>query len=418
MSLSESRLSLFASKLVAARWAVAALSISTLFVAPESLAQDPQPGEHDAPASVLVDAPAGAILPALPGPFAVGTQTTEWVDEHRADPFAPSPERRRVIAQLWYPALSTFHHPRAEYVEEAVGAFYDANLSLREGTLASLPTRAHVNAPPLYHAGGWPVVLFSTGLGVNHHLYTVLLEGLASEGFVVVALDHPYDAAVIELADGTVIQAPAPPTTQEEALAFVEERLQARVADVAFVLAQLPRLNDRLWHVMNLKRVGMFGHSLGGATAILSMLQDTRIAACVNMDGTVFDFSAQAGTSGRPLMLMSAEGHDMTNDPTWADLWSSMNGPRWELRLAQSAHLTYSDLAPLVEILDLARVLPPEVIAAYVGTVNGPRASSVQLAYLTAFFRETLTHRPSPLLRGPSSRYPEMQWLASSDVER
>jgi predicted dienelactone hydrolase len=50
---------------------------------------------------------------------------------------------------------------------------------------------ATADAIPLARRGGWPVVLFPPGFGVERELYAGLAEDLASHGYVVLAIDHP-----------------------------------------------------------------------------------------------------------------------------------------------------------------------------------------------------------------------------------
>ena len=64
---------------------------------------------------------------------------------------------------------------------------------------------ATADAAPLTRRGGWPVVLFSPGFGVERELYAGLVEDLASHGYVVVAIDHPHDASIVEFPDGHVV---------------------------------------------------------------------------------------------------------------------------------------------------------------------------------------------------------------------
>ncbi|KAH0140936.1 hypothetical protein KCU67_g14693, partial [Aureobasidium melanogenum] len=51
----------------------------------------------------------------------------------------------------------------------------------------------------------------------------------------------------------------------------------------------------------------MMGHSLGGATAAPAMLADNRIAAAVNLDGTMFGDVLNEGLRS-PFMIMSHQG--------------------------------------------------------------------------------------------------------------
>jgi pimeloyl-ACP methyl ester carboxylesterase len=157
----------------------------------------------------------------------------------------------------------------------------------------------------------------------------------------------------------------------------------------------------------------MFGHSMGGDTAAETMAQDRRIDAGVDLDGSI---SGPVATTGldRPFMLMANATHDRDNDPSWERLWSHLRGWRRMLQLSDSAHLTYTDLPPIVRQLEKAVPLSPEVVAqleATVGAIPARRAVAVQRAYLGAFFDRHLRHRDGHLLSGPSARFPEISFV-------
>ena len=97
-------------------------------------------------------------------------------------------------------------------------------------------------------------------------VYTSLAAGLASHGYVVLTLDHPYEAALTTLSTGEVV------TTIEKFLPddpdrikFMENRLDVRVADVKFVLDQVAKRTssaDRFFSALDPDRLGIAGHSL------------------------------------------------------------------------------------------------------------------------------------------------------------
>ena len=59
---------------------------------------------------------------------------------------------------------------------------------------AESKTHARVGVP--VKQGKHPVVLFSPGLGFSRFLNTALLEDLASQGYLVVAMDHTHESPV------------------------------------------------------------------------------------------------------------------------------------------------------------------------------------------------------------------------------
>lgn len=341
----------------------------------------------------------GIELPALPGRYDVGTLTRELTDRHRMDPFAPAPRRRSVMVQLWYPATDVDRTAPAPYMTPALAAFEENASGLPAGTLSAIRTHAHVDAPPRRARGGWPVVLFSPGSGSSRSLYTTMVEDLASQGFVVVAIDHPYDADAVEFPGGQLVLRSQPPDSVQTNAAAVAVRAE----DTSFVLDELSMLDGRLRGTMNLRRVGMFGHSMGGATAAAAMRTDPRLAAGLDLDGTLYGPVVDAGLS-RPFLLMSSAAHDRSNDGTWAAFWSHLRGWRRDLKVAGSGHLTYSDVAPLSGPLHLASIFPPELT----GTIDGDRAVQIEQTYLTAYFDRFLRSAPVPLLDGPDPTFPEV----------
>src|SRR5207247_10143502 len=55
---------------------------------------------------------------------------------------------------------------------------------------------------PITEGGPFPVVLLEHGSSVVPAIYTVLDEGLASSGFIVIATNHPPDSLISVFPDG------------------------------------------------------------------------------------------------------------------------------------------------------------------------------------------------------------------------
>ncbi len=169
-------------------------------------------------------------LQALPGPYPVGTISLELIDHSRIDPYAPTPQPRALMVSLFYP--TTDIHPQfAPYLPTALAAVSDKYLSLPAGFLESLQTQAHLNAR-LKEIPDIPMILFSPGLSGIREEYTTLLEGLASYGYLFIAMDHTYDGILVEFPDGTIIQG-------NPSLAPDQENVDVRTKDSMFVIDQL-----------------------------------------------------------------------------------------------------------------------------------------------------------------------------------
>jgi predicted dienelactone hydrolase len=365
---------------------------------------------------------AQALRPSLPPPIGadrVGVVPLHLVDRSRPDPWVPAQPVRELMVSLWYPARRVHGYPLAPWLPPAAWARFEQDSGLPPGVLQVPLTHGRVDAPVDRQHGGRPVVLYSPGLGGNRDSSTVLVEQLVSRGYVVVTIDHPHDASQVEFPDGRVEVPAMPPLTPEVAARAVT----VRVADTRFVLDQLVTVNAGgnpdaehrplpagLRGALKLSRVGMFGHSLGGATAAQAMFEDRRIDAGINLDGTLFGPVVNAGLD-RPFMLVGSQEHGRDNDPTWAQFWANLRGWRLNLRLAGSAHNSFIDVQVLLPQAAGALNLPPDAVRELIGTIDPQRSVANQRAYVTAFFDLHLRHRDNHLLDHPSPRFPEMQFV-------
>lgn len=230
---------------------------------------------------------------------------------------------------------------------------------------------------------------------------------LSSTGYIVVTIDHPYDAGIVTFPDNTTILA-ANITTDTQ----IVYDLDVRVKDVSFVLDQLhrPSVISKLIPGrtcgLDTSKVGIYGHSFGGATAAEDMLSDPRLIGGINMDGTFFGSVINRGLN-KPFMIMAHEGKNLTTDATWAALWPKLKGFRREFMISGSTHGTYTDLAEAADLMGLRERFPTEV-AALLGSIEGERAQQVIGAYTSRFFDFVLKGKKSELLDSSSVEFPEV----------
>lgn len=88
----------------------------------------------------------------------------------------------------------------------------------------------------------------------------------------------------------------------------------------------------------------MYGHSLGGATAIAAVEKDSRLSGGADMDGTLFLIDQDIY---KLAILFGREYHNRSTDTSWADAWGHFKGWKQELDLSSSRHFTCSGV-PLV----------------------------------------------------------------------
>ena len=352
---------------------------------------------------------AATVFPQPTGPYEVGISTMKLVDEARLDTFAPDNRTRAVMVSAFYPVKkpSACYPTRVvDYMPPATAAFLESTYGLPNGTLGSLGIHACRLGTPI--SEDYPVVLFSPGLGGSRLFYQAIAQQVASTGYIVVLLDHTYETNIIEFPDGSVVLGLNISTEAQ-----IERTLEARTLDASFTIDQLSRTSVARSLVpgsnrgLNVRRVGMFGHSLGGATAASTMHNDTRVAGGLNMDGNFWGSVVNQGLT-RPFLLFGGQNHTQLN---WATVWPRLLGWKRLLSLAESQHLTFIDVPYLLKISGLAADLLPPEYASLLGTIDGARAFDIITSYVTAFMDFVLKGFEAECLRNPCSEYPEISFV-------
>jgi pimeloyl-ACP methyl ester carboxylesterase len=277
------------------------------------------------------------------GTYGVGRTTFRWVDPNREEVLTPaSTDHRNVVAHVWYPAEPN-SLPPATYVPDHV----DLRRVFRgpEGRAWPQVRPAAAADAPVIRNEQFPVVMFSPGNQMLSALYSFLLEELASRGYIVVGIDHSFDVRAVRLADSSIVTFAAgawpkagrpdgpTPNSSDPSARFYRERVAVRTADIAFALDQLQRpalgqLNGRL----DLSKIAVVGHSIGGVAAGEACRLDRRFIACINLDGSTVEGPFYADVDG----WRSSATYLMLTKPFRPsdDLLKSWNSSRelWEQR--------------------------------------------------------------------------------------
>lgn len=345
-------------------------------------------------------------LPTPTGRNAVGTVALHLIDRSRWDPLAPKRQRRQLMVQVWYPAGSPRGGSGAAYVEPRVAQVIDREFD-KPGALEAVRTHAYVNAPLAKAMRPFPVILYSHGYGSWRNASTALVEELVSRGFVVVTIDHSYDALAVEFPNGTIAHFhsrradPAKIVRMSQWDAFFAPQLIVRVADVRFVLDALTSLNRgqnpdaehralpaHLAGALDLSRIGMFGHSLGGTTTIAVMRQDRRVRAGLLMDSPIPKTARSTGFD-RSVMLIRSQNMTVGKFivPSWQAFSTHLTDWHREILMPGTDHNDFTDLALIARHFNFSQALRS---ALQLGPIDAQRALNLERSYLTTFFSRTL----------------------------
>lgn len=235
-------------------------------------------------------------LPQVTGEYQVASVSYTYMDKNRIEQFTGTGENRVVNVGFWYPD----------------------------------------NAD-----GTYPLVVFSHGAyGINESNASTYTE-LASHGYVVCSIDHPYHSFYTASVDGTVVlvnseymqevnNANKGVYTIEENYGLIQKWMKLRTDDMNFVidtiLEKAKTGSENVYQLVNTEKIGVFGHSMGGAASVSLGRERDDIGAVVNIDAPLFselvynretdDFAASGQPYTTPLL-------NMYSDSVWVQLNSN-----------------------------------------------------------------------------------------------
>jgi pimeloyl-ACP methyl ester carboxylesterase len=196
-------------------------------------------------------------------------------------------------------------------------------------------THSHVNARPVPDLQ-FPIILLSHGWQGTRSEYTTLAEDLASQGYAVFGVDHPY-MGWVALPNGKVTAA------AEDQFRSPTEIMEYYGRDLQFAIEQIAKLNvsDRdkvLARRLDLSRIAAIGHSSGFSAVSTACRHDQRIKACINVDAPGFNTALLAGLH-QPLLWIRLE----RAGPVPADFLDTTTATIYELQIKGANHGSVED---------------------------------------------------------------------------
>jgi predicted dienelactone hydrolase len=359
-------------------------------------------------------------IPVPSGPYQVGTTIYELTDDSRRELYSGKDEARRFQIQVWYPSEADASAERAPWMSHAeifapaIAAYIDLpSFFLDHLTLVEMPAYKASKVAPTNE--GYPVILFSHGWnGFNAQNTGQALE-LASHGYIVIGVQHTYGAIVTVFEDGTVahnnpsaLPAGAP---DEEYEAAARKLADQWAGDLGFTLDFMESKNnnpdDSLFRLLDLARIGVYGHSMGGGAAIQFCGTDARCKALLGMDPFMRPVSDQVLENGvtQPAFFMFsqrwADDVNSRNNELFKGFFPNVKEPLGVISIDGTAHYDFSDLpllSPLTPQLGLK------------GPISGKRVTAIIDDYLLSFFEMTLRNEATTRFDASSTDYPEVRF--------
>jgi len=318
-------------------------------------------------------------LPTPSGAYSVGTKIFEWIDESRDEWFTEDKDdKRRIVVQVWYPSEDTNAAPvpyllSADKWLPALSDILEIPQFLFDH-LRDIGTHSVLNAPVNKKVESTPLVLFSHGIWGMRFQNTAQFEALASRGYIVASVDHAYDASLTLFKDGTIADFRSGyegELSEEEFWALRNAQLQTRVSDIRFMIDTIgvkQLKGGELWSVVDMERIGVFGHSYGGATSLIASVQDERIDAAIALDGWMIPVPLDVIDRGsdKPFYYIGRESWPDPLNYQQLNKFLKRSSNQSTLFLTGTEHFDFSDtplFSPYLQTFGLSGVIPAKELA-------------------------------------------------------
>ncbi|MHC4106200.1 MAG: alpha/beta hydrolase family protein, partial [Planctomycetota bacterium] len=381
-------------------------------------------------------------LPKPTGPYSVGCTHLYFIDKSRSESFTSDHnDFRQIWARIWYPATLPGEEDPMSYMEKdaarALARWWGLPFFVFDG-FALVKTHSYLDASIFLNSRPFPIIFFNHGYQVAPHLYTVMMEELASQGYVVFSVGHAYETPFFRKPDGEYIlfnpqnkkrqlrlqegfdpvreqimyDFPKTNNWQERDSLYKElfrlspyynESVRIWAEDVSSLINQIDIINKEAGFFagkLDPDRIGVAGHSFGGAAAGQATLIDPRIKAGMNIDGLQNGDLVKDNLT-RPFMFMASHLIPFSDEDgaRFADpFYERSESTSYIMLIKKTKHENFSDL-PFMGFL---------MNKMFSGDINSDRCANIINTYLLAFFDKHLKGEYSPLLNGLSSDYPEV----------
>ena len=376
-------------------------------------------------------------IPHPTGKFVVGSSILFFRDSSRVDIFSPEKNNYRELSvRVWYPAQDFEKEERLPYLQVDEAGYLSRHLNAPDFLLSHfnrIKTGTYFKAEPL--KGKFPVIFYSPSGCITDN--TTLFQELASCGYIVISVGHPYwnafyydeqgkvkpldvdnlhyksiweeesSSEVIRIKDE--ITSAKDLRAKQEAQQMLNNYMPQEVADIRLWAEDISFLIDQIedpafvegdiFSNIDTSKIGAIGFSKGGAAAGQFCVSDNRCKAGINLSGFMFGDAVDKPFT-KPFMIMeSIEPWCPDCDPICDLFYKSSLNSAFMVRINGASHGNFTDFSLLGGINKLQ---------GNIGPINGTRFLKIQNDYVLAFFNQYLKGEPSDLLNDSAHKYEEV----------
>lgn len=355
------------------------------------------------------------FLPEPTGIYDVGTSRLYLIDSSRKDPFKRR-DFRKLFVKIWYPASINENDIPEKYLEnyplEVIYENFKSKNLDKEWIAQSREnlTHSYPEADISFHQEKYPVLLFNPGFYFGlPDFYTSYMEDLASHGYIVCSINHPYEQPYIKFGEEEIYikrkraQWAYLQLVIADKFQWKPRNSEEHIEEIThYYHKMLRRFNKivNLWAIdskffidvieeanitdscnivsrMDIDNIGVFGQSIGGAVSGQLCTIDERVKAGVNLDCFQFGNPIHQPIK-QPFMLIQSDYNESWNLGNTIN-FKKTSGDFAMLSFPGSSHFVFSDAA----------ILPyqtQEIKKNMIGNINGEVILNSTKIYILDFF--------------------------------
>jgi len=370
-------------------------------------------------------------LPTPTGRYSIGSQYILLKTNRDEVITSKVGDKRELMIKVWYPAIPK-NEKKEFYLNKGNRIGFATKYGLPKSTFNYLDyVKTHTYLKPTVAKGKFPVLIFSHGYYSNASGYYAIIEEIVSHGYIVLNINHTYESTGSLFPNGEIklyntaydkehnnkkmaemvwnaTENYKKATNPKEQYIAVEDLIRNYVAaditirwskDISSVIDELEKWNAStfLANHLDISRIGVFGHSQGGAAAGQSLLNDGRIKAGINIDGVQWGIMIDTMMT-KPFALISSDW-----DATHPNLnaFAYQNGSSSDFYIAKilnSGHSNFMDIPLMINLSSINEA----------GTINPKRAYKITTETILQFFEIYLFDKNSNLLE-LSNKYSDLK---------
>ncbi len=377
-------------------------------------------------------------MPKPGGEYSVGTKEVVLTNQTGFSELKGRKKYRNIIpVQIWYPTEKTSGYVVETLLDEKFIKTFHKSVRLSKKNLSNdTATHSYLNAP-ISDRKNWPVLIYNHGYG-NYALDNYfLMEELASRGYVVVSISHPFHSMISQYPNGAnvyskdywnlkelITELKESKNRQEifldllysnrmdisldkrhqlildysklESNLYILDDRDRFISNTEFVIHSLPEISQKyLEGTIDTTSVGLFGFSFGGNVAGRMAIKNPGIIkAGLNMDGLMTLREDETVTFGVPFMIMYSEVEEESPSGMNDLFYLSSEQPVYRFCLKYSYHFNFTSFTYFDGL--------------WPSNIEHLKIGKIIREYTVAFFDKYLKGKDSGILLKVPQEYPEV----------